>query len=38
MTRETWKRARTSFDRAFEEFAATVQDVWDQIETREDAA
>ena len=38
MTRETWKRARNSFDRAFDEFDATVQDVWDQIDSQEDAA
>ncbi len=38
MTRETWKRARTSFDRAFEEFAATVHKAWDEVGVEEDAA
>ena len=38
MTRETWKRARRSFDRAFEEFEGTVQAVWDEMEEEEAAA
>ena len=38
MTRETWKRARTSFDRAFEEFEATVQEVWAGLDEEEAAA
>ena len=38
MTRETWKRARTSFDRAFEEFEATVQQVWAGLDEEEAAA
>jgi len=29
MTRETWKRARTSFDNAYSEFRATVLKAWD---------
>ena len=28
MTRETWKRARASFDRAYEEFKGTVLKAW----------
>lgn len=31
MTRETWRRARTSFDRAYEEFRGNVIAAWDQI-------
>jgi chromosome partitioning protein len=31
MTRETWKRARASFDRAFEEFEGSVQAAWTRI-------
>jgi len=31
MTRETWRRARTSFDRAYDEFRASVIAGWDQI-------
>lgn len=38
MTRETWKRARRSFDRAFDEFEATVQNVWDDVDVEEAAA
>ncbi|WP_413717493.1 AAA family ATPase [Silicimonas sp. MF1-12-2] len=34
MTRETWRRARTSFDRAYEEFRGNVLSVWDQLEDR----
>jgi cellulose biosynthesis protein BcsQ len=34
MTRETWKRARQSFDRAYEEFKATVLAAWEAGETR----
>ena len=30
MTRETWKRARQSFDRAYEEFRATMLTAWDR--------
>ncbi len=30
MTRETWKRARQSFDRAYNEFKVTVLDAWDR--------
>lgn len=32
MTRETWRRARTSFDRAYEEFRETVVTAWDELE------
>ena len=32
MTRETWRRARVSFDRAYDEFRATVVSAWDQLE------
>ncbi len=38
MTRETWKRARRSFDRAYEEFAEAVRRTWDGIPATEDAA
>ncbi len=31
MTRETWKRARASFDRAYGEFAATAAEVWGRL-------
>ncbi|TFL17223.1 chromosome partitioning protein ParA [Jannaschia formosa] len=34
MTRETWKRARQSFDRAYAEFKATVLDAWDQADSQ----
>ncbi|MDJ1009054.1 MAG: AAA family ATPase [Paracoccaceae bacterium] len=34
MTRETWRRARTSFDRAYEEFIGHVHDVWTNMEAR----
>lgn len=33
MTRETWRRARTSFDRAYEEFIGHVAEVWNGMET-----
>ncbi|MGB0661381.1 MAG: AAA family ATPase [Mangrovicoccus sp.] len=32
MTRDTWKRARQSFDRAYDEFRDTVLRAWDQEE------
>ena len=32
MTRETWRRARMSFDRAYDEFQATLVDSWDKLE------
>lgn len=32
MTRETWRRARASFDRAYEEFRETCQGAWDKLE------
>ncbi len=32
MTRETWRRARVSFDQAYDEFRATVISAWDQLE------
>lgn len=31
MTRETWRRARASFDRAYGEFRGCVQHVWDDL-------
>jgi hypothetical protein len=31
MTRETWRRARTSFDKAYEEFRGSVLTAWDKI-------
>ncbi len=33
MTRETWRRARGSFDTAYEEFKGNVLAAWDQMET-----
>ncbi|APZ55262.1 AAA family ATPase [Salipiger abyssi] len=32
MTRETWRRARTSFDRAYEEFRGHALAAWDKLE------
>lgn len=32
MTRETWRRARHSFDRAYEEFRGNLVAAWDQLE------
>lgn len=32
MTRETWRRARASFDRAYEEFRGTLTDAWEKME------
>jgi len=32
MTRETWRRARDTFDRAYEEFKGNVLAAWDQLE------
>ena len=32
MTRETWRRARTSFDRAYDEFKDCFLKAWDQVE------
>ena len=34
MTRETWRRARTSFDRAYDEFKDCFLKAWDQVEGR----
>lgn len=34
MTRETWRRARTSFDTAREEFKTHVIAAWDKLEDR----
>jgi cellulose biosynthesis protein BcsQ len=31
MTRETWRRARASFDRAYGEFAGTVRRAWERL-------
>ncbi|MFC7704786.1 AAA family ATPase [Plastorhodobacter daqingensis] len=33
MTRETWRRARGSFDRAYEEFRGHLLAAWDKLET-----
>jgi len=38
MTRETWKRARLSFDRAYLEFAKTLETAWQKIDPAEKAA
>ena len=32
MTRETWRRARVSFDRAYDEFRATLTGAWSKLE------
>lgn len=32
MTRETWRRARTSFDRAYEEFRDSLHAAWEKME------
>ena len=34
MTRETWRRARTTFDKAYEEFRGHVCAAWDRLEER----
>lgn len=34
MTRETWRRARQSFDRAYEEFRDTLVSAWDELEDK----
>ncbi|MGR3385750.1 MAG: AAA family ATPase, partial [Paracoccus sp. (in: a-proteobacteria)] len=33
MTRGTWRRARASFDQAYEEFRTHVLTAWEQLET-----
>jgi len=38
MTRETWKRARQSFDRAFLEFAEVLETAWHKIDAEKEAA
>lgn len=38
MMRETWKRARGSFDRAFDEFEATLVRAWELLDQEEAAA
>ncbi|WP_223423907.1 AAA family ATPase [Tateyamaria pelophila] len=38
MTRETWKRARQSFDRAYGEFKGTVLNAWIEAAQRKEAA
>ena len=38
MTRETWKRARQSFDRAYEEFLSTVLAAWKRNNMQREAA
>jgi cellulose biosynthesis protein BcsQ len=35
MTRETWRRARASFDQAYEEFKTNVLLAWDNMEDEE---
>lgn len=35
MTRETWRRARASFDRAYDEFRACFLGAWDKMEDEE---
>jgi len=35
MTRETWRRARATFDRAYEEFKQTALQAWDKLEANE---
>ncbi|MFT6677083.1 MAG: cellulose biosynthesis protein BcsQ [Sulfitobacter sp.] len=35
MTRETWRRARASFDQAYEEFKGHLITAWDQLEDRQ---
>ncbi len=37
MTRETWKRARQSFDRAYNEFKTTVLKSWEQESAKSEA-
>lgn len=32
MTRETWRRARMSFDRAYDEFQTTLVNAWEELE------
>jgi cellulose biosynthesis protein BcsQ len=32
MTRETWRRARSSFDQAYEEFRDNMIEAWDKLE------
>lgn len=34
MTRETWRRARASFDQAYEEFKTYAAEAWDKMEDR----
>jgi len=34
MTRETWRRARTTFDRAYEEFRDTLLAAWANMENK----
>lgn len=38
MTRETWKRARLSFDRAYLEFAQVLETAWRKLDDEEKAA
>ncbi len=35
MTRETWRRARASFDRGYDEFKDCFLKAWDQVEESE---
>ncbi len=34
MTRETWRRARATFDRGYEEFKTSICESWDQLEDK----
>ena len=35
MTRETWRRARSTFDNAYQEFRDVVISAWDKVEAGE---
>jgi hypothetical protein len=37
MTRETWRRARSSFDQAYEEFKGNLIGVWDNLDANPEA-
>ena len=36
MTRETWRRARATFDRAYDEFKQTALTAWEKVETTDE--
>jgi cellulose biosynthesis protein BcsQ len=38
VTRETWRRARATFDAAYDEFKGHLVAAWDRLDTAEDAA